>query len=63
MAQKTTAMIYDHNAAEHRTHGADFTPLWCDACQHPVQLPVDIAWIDDNDGCGPRKLQNSVRCF
>jgi hypothetical protein len=24
---------------------------------------VDIAWIDDNDGCGPRKLQNSIRCF
>jgi len=28
-----------------------------------LNSPVDIAWIDDNDGCGPRKLQNSVRCF
>ncbi len=25
--------------------------------------PVDIAWIDDNDGRGPCKLSNSVRCF
>ena len=24
---------------------------------------TDISWIDDNDGCGPRKLQNQVRCF
>jgi hypothetical protein len=26
-------------------------------------LPVDVSWIDDNDGCGPRKLSASVRVF
>lgn len=25
--------------------------------------PVDICWIDDNDGCGPLKLSNPIRCF
>ena len=25
--------------------------------------PVDVAWVDDNDGRGPVKLSNSVRCF
>ncbi len=26
-------------------------------------VPVDIAWVDDNDGRGPCKLSNSIRCF
>lgn len=25
--------------------------------------PVDISWIDDSDGCGPKKLSNPIRCF
>lgn len=32
----------------------------------PLPLPppvVDIWWIDDNDGCGPRKLSAPIRCF
>lgn len=24
---------------------------------------MDISWIDDNDGCGPRKLSRCIRCF
>ena len=24
---------------------------------------VDVAWIDDNNGMGPQKLSNSIRCF
>jgi hypothetical protein len=37
--------------------------------QKPIISPTipspytDISWVDDNDGCGPRKLQNSIRCF
>jgi len=25
--------------------------------------PVIIDWIDDNDGCGPRKLSRPIKCF
>jgi hypothetical protein len=28
-----------------------------------VTPPIDIAWIDDNNGAGPQKLSNSIRCF
>ena len=31
--------------------------IWVDTA------PVDVAWVDDNDGRGPVKLSNSVRCF
>lgn len=24
---------------------------------------VDVQWIDDNDGCNPRRLSNAIRCF
>lgn len=24
---------------------------------------VDVCWIDDNDGAGPRKLSRAVRCY
>jgi hypothetical protein len=41
------------------------TFAWVQPCQRckDTASPVDIAWVDDNDGCGPRKLQNSIRCF
>ncbi len=46
-------------------------PTNCPQCRLPAvrreeparHYPVDIAWIDSNDGCGPIKLQNSIRCF
>lgn len=25
--------------------------------------PVDVSWINDNDGAGPRKLSTPIRCF
>lgn len=28
-----------------------------------LQRPVDVAWIDDNNGMGPQKLSNSIRVF
>ena len=30
---------------------------------HKAAPFVDVAWIDDNNGMGPCKLSNSVRCF
>ena len=37
---------------------------YCEACFNNVfTAPVDVAWVDDNDGRGPVKLSNSVRCF
>lgn len=54
---------------EHCTH-LDQEFCDCDWCRliRPkaaplAPLPVDVAWIDDNDGRGPVKLSNSIRCF
>jgi len=24
---------------------------------------IDVCWVDDNDGAGPKKLSNAIRCF
>lgn len=75
MAEQTTATDFltscDHDSPREGEGGL------CKACQETLdemeqeraeadgQRPpyVDVFWVDDGDGCGPRKLSNGVRCF